>query len=65
MRKSRPRDIELLVYNPEKGIEPVLHSDSLAPELDSFTMKVDRRKGWMLRVMMEKAQALGSTGRCQ
>lgn len=65
MRKSRPRYVELLVYNPERGIEPELHSDSLAPELDSFTVKVDRQKGWMLRVMMEKAQAPGSTERCQ
>lgn len=64
MRKSRLRDVELLVYNPERGIEPELHSDSLAPDLDSFTMKVDRQKRWMLRFMMEKAQALGSIGRC-
>lgn len=49
----------------QRGIEPELHSDSLAPELDFFTVEVDRRKGRMLRVMMEKAQALGSTGRCQ
>lgn len=49
----------------QRGIEPELRSDSLAPELDFFAVKMDRWKGQMLRVMMEKAQVLGSTRRCQ